>query len=473
MGGIKKHFVGPGGINKLFVIAFPMIISQASETVMMFCDRLFLSHLGEAYLSAAMIGGLTSFVFMSFWRGVVGYVNALVAQYYGSGQKDKCALVVVQGAIISVVGYIIVLCTIPIGWFLFSHSHHDPVQLHLETRYFTLLAVGSIFVLIKVNITSFFAGIGRTRIIMIADCAGMIANIPLTYILVFGTRFSSPLGIDGAAYGTIAGMAVSMLIIVWFYLFSDNKKEFPIMNNFRYEWAMFRKLLRYGLPSGVDVFLTVLAFNIVMLQFHSYGREIAAAISITFSWDLVAFLPMFGISIAITSLVGQNLGRGDVFEAERSVYSGLKVAGSYASIMALIFLIFPGQLVNIFLQDPDSASQAIIYDVGRVMLRMVSIYIIFHVGTIVFSGALRGAGDTMWVMFCSIIFYWLFAVIELISIRLLNVAPLSAWGIFIMFPIILCIVYFFRFRGGKWKGITLTMPIDKLISEKFYFDINE
>ena len=87
---------GPGNVRELLGIALPMVISQACETVMMFTDRLFLSRLGGIHMNAAMGGGLTCFLFMTFFIAP-RVCNALVAQYYGAGQRKKCPLVVTQG----------------------------------------------------------------------------------------------------------------------------------------------------------------------------------------------------------------------------------------------------------------------------------------------------------------------------------------------------------------------------------------
>ncbi|MBT7264517.1 MAG: MATE family efflux transporter, partial [Waddliaceae bacterium] len=93
------------GTRKLLAMALPMIVSQASMTIMMFTDRVFLARIGEQHMSAAMIGGLTVFLAMTFWYGIIGYVNALVAQHYGAKKYKDCSLAVSQGAILAVLAY--------------------------------------------------------------------------------------------------------------------------------------------------------------------------------------------------------------------------------------------------------------------------------------------------------------------------------------------------------------------------------
>ena len=105
---------GPGGITMLLGIAIPMVISNAAETIMMFVDRMFLASFGREYLAAALSGGLTVFMLTTFFFGILGYVNALTAQYFGSGQKKQCGVAVAQGLIVAVLSYPIVLASVPL-----------------------------------------------------------------------------------------------------------------------------------------------------------------------------------------------------------------------------------------------------------------------------------------------------------------------------------------------------------------------
>src|SRR6056297_1276608 len=88
-------------LKRLLVIAFPMVISQTSDTLMLFVDRFFLSRVGEEYLAASMSGGLTQFMLGSFFIGTIGYVTAVVAQYYGAGRHEKCAEATFQAVVFS------------------------------------------------------------------------------------------------------------------------------------------------------------------------------------------------------------------------------------------------------------------------------------------------------------------------------------------------------------------------------------
>ncbi|MCG8480730.1 MAG: hypothetical protein MI724_16675, partial [Spirochaetales bacterium] len=178
--------IAPPSLRELFGVALPMVASQASETIMLFVDRLFLSRLGSLHLAASMSGGLSSFVFVSLFAGIVGYTNALVAQYYGAKRRERCVATTVQGLWLSIFFLPGVVAMIPMGRLVFVAAGHSVEQIDLGFTYYRLLMFGGIFVLVRQALVGFFLGIGRTRIVMIANVSGMAINIPLNYILIFG-----------------------------------------------------------------------------------------------------------------------------------------------------------------------------------------------------------------------------------------------------------------------------------------------
>ena len=88
------------------------------------------------------------------------------------------------------------------------------------------------------------------------------------------------------------------------------RTEFNILSGLRFDWPVMKRLLRFGLPPGFEFLMNMIAFNLLVMSFHSYGVEVAAAVTIAFNWDLVGFVPMVGINIGITSLVGRFMGAG-------------------------------------------------------------------------------------------------------------------------------------------------------------------
>ncbi len=441
-------------LARLLAIALPMVVSQASDTVMMFTNRLFLSRLGEVHMAAAMSGGLTEFMFTSFFVGLVGYVGAIVAQYYGAARRDRCAAAVGQAVLLALACYPLLLLLAPLARPLFLATGQDPLQAALADEYFRTLILGSVFLVLRFAVTGFFLGIGRTRVVMLANLSGMAVNVPASWLLIHGRLGLPPLGMRGAALATVLGNLCALLILLAFYLRRANRREYGTHRAWRPRADLLRRLLRFGSPAGAELLLNVAAFNLFVQFMHGYGPDVAAAVTIAFNWDVVAFIPMLGMGYAATAVVGQSIGAGNIAEARRSTWTALRVAWVYSGSMVLLFLSAAPRLVGVFASG-FAGGGGEVASLAEAMLRLASIYILADSAQIVFTGALRGAGDTAWVMRASVGLHWLLAASAVLLIRVVRVGPLVAWLSFIGFVVLLGLFMFARFRGGRWQGIRL------------------
>jgi len=421
---------------------------------MMFVDRVFLSRVGELHLAASMAGGLTMFMLSSFFVGTVGYVTAIVAQYYGAKRYELCGEATFQSILIALACYPVLLGLSPLVRYFFVLAGHAPRQIELGYLYFQTLIFGSVFLILRYALAGFFLGVGRTTVVMLANLVGMLVNIPVNYALIFGKLGFPEMGLRGAAIGTIAGNATIFAILLLFYLRGANRDQFNTNRSLHFRPQIMGKLLRFGIPAGFEMFLSVTAFNLFVQFMHSYGTVVAAAVTITFNWDIVAFIPMLGMSHATTALVGQNIGAGDREEARRSTYIALRVAWVYSGFMVLLFVFGTRYLVGAFASG-FGANAAQIASLAVVMLRLAAIYTLADSAQLVFTGALRGAGDTRWVMRMSIVLHWVFSGVAIFLIRSIQADPVTVWVVFIAFVLGLGLVMFLRFRSGKWRQIQL------------------
>ncbi|HOM75354.1 MAG TPA: MATE family efflux transporter, partial [Anaerohalosphaeraceae bacterium] len=286
---LDNHLAGPGGIREMIAIALPMVISSACETTMTFTDRLFLSRLGPEYMSAAMAGGLTSFVMMTFVLGLTGYTTALAAQYWGANQKKRCPVAVTQALILSLLAYPVIVAARPLAFWLFDVIKVPSEQLMYQQQYFNILLNGVLIGLLRNCLSSFFSGIGKTRVVMVSALTSMAVNVGANYLLIFGKWGIPPLGIRGAAYGTLIGGFCGLMVLAAVYLGSSVRREYSVAASFRWDSDTMKKLLRFGYPAGLEFFLNLLAFNLLVMILHSHSAVTAAAIPLVFTCVLFSF----------------------------------------------------------------------------------------------------------------------------------------------------------------------------------------
>jgi len=440
-------------LRRLLNIALPMILSQASETVMLFVDRLFLSRVGKLHLSAAMSGGLTNFTVASVFVGISGYVNAIVAQYYGAERPENCAKATAQAVYFSLMAVPVLLAIALIVPRFFEMIGHDPGQVPLESIYAQWLIAGAVILLVRNALTGFFLGIGKTRVVMLSNMAAMLVNIPLNYVLIFGHFGFPELGIVGAAIGTLGGGVMALAILLVAYLSPRMDAQYATRSSWRFDRELFGRLLRFGTPAGIEIFLNVLAFNLFVQLMHGYGADVAAATTITFNWDIVAFIPMLGLGIATTAVVGQYIGADDAEGARKTTLLALKVGWLYSGSMMVLFVVAAPTLVGLFSDGFGDTGE--VTSLAITMLRLAGLYTMADSTQLVFAGALRGAGDTNWVMRASAILHWIFAVFAVVLIRVVRASPVVVWVFFIGFVISLGLTMYLRFRTGKWKEFRL------------------
>jgi Na+-driven multidrug efflux pump len=156
---------------ELLRLALPMVVSQGTFAVMIFTDRYFMSQIDPAHMAAALGGGVASFFSFCFFVGLFSYANALAAQYLGAGEQEKCPKVVTQGMIMTVMSapFLTLITFLVAG--IFEGMGHEPAQVELERTYYLILMSGVLVTLAKTCLSSYFAGIGRTHVVMIVSGA--------------------------------------------------------------------------------------------------------------------------------------------------------------------------------------------------------------------------------------------------------------------------------------------------------------
>jgi len=449
---IRERYRGKGGIKELLLIALPMVASYGCDVVMQITDRLYMAQTSPEAMNAVMGGGLSVLVLSFFFVGLLSFSTSLVAQYYGAGLKKNSAKVLTQSVIVILAAYPLILLLRPLGLKFFLFMQLTPQQLMYQTKYFNIMVFGVFFSLLRTAFTGYFSGIGKTRIVLFSTLVTMFANVGFNYVLVFGKLGFAPMGITGAAIGTVLASVLGSAVFMWSYLSKENASEFEVKKSFRYDSEIMKKLLYFGSPQGIEMFLNMLAFSVMIFVFQSQGNLIATATTITFNWDFISFVPLIGIEIGIMSLVGRYMGAKDVKSAVRSTYSGLTLGLTYSFVCLLLFVFIPEILVNLFKGNNDKLFPEVA-PIAIQMIQFASLYVLFDAIMVCLIGALRGAGDTYFAMWASMLTNWLMAGVAYVMFDMFKYDVITVWLAVIAVIISLSVVLAFRFFQGKWKEI--------------------
>ena len=426
-----------------------MIVSQGSFAVMIFTDRYFMSQIDPAHMAASMGGGVAAFFSFCFFIGLFSYANALAAQYLGAGEIEKCPKVVTQGMIMTVmsVPFLTLITFLVAG--IFEGMGHEPSQIELERTYYLILMSGVLVTLAKVCISSYFAGIGRTHVVMICDVFGLIINVPLCYAMVFGKLGFPAMGIAGAAVSTVVATVLAFALFVAFYFCKEHREKFSVLQSFSVDVKILRRFWRLGFPSGLELFLNVAAFNLFLLMFQSYGIAAGAAAAVVFNWDILAFIPMIGLNVGVISMIGRFVGARDMARVDEVMTAAFFIALGYAGMLAIIYSVFRYPLVEVF--APPSGDFTAIRELSAFMMIGLSSYVMADAIVLVSGGILRGAGDTRWLMVASVSLHWAMLVAQFFIIRVLELSPKVSWLAFVVLIFAIAVVYALRLKSGRWR----------------------
>lgn len=453
MPSLYTYINGKGGIKEVLQIAIPMVISMAADTLMAFTDRLFLSKLSPEHMNAAMGGALGAQMLTFFFIGLTGFSTALVAQLYGSKKYTKCPSVLYQSLLIITAAVPIILLLKPASIWFFEQSVVSKTQLGLQEQYFNILIYGCFVFMLRHILSCYFSGIGKTKIIMYANLLALLSNVGLSYILIFGKLGFKPMGIEGAAIGSISAMTISSVVLLAQFFFSKYQKQFAPLSARFWDKELMKQLLKFGSPAGVEMFVNFGLFVILIHIFYSHSPEVATATSILFNWDAISFIPLIGVEIAVTSLVGRYIGEKKLAYAHRSTVSAI-IAGTLYSFTIFIFFVSIPELLSLtFKPDVESGIFNKALPTAVFLLRVSSIYVLSEAIMLAFIGALRGAGDTVWSMFASIILHSLFVGIGFLMLKVFEFSVETTWVTIVFSILLFALVFYLRYKSGKWKNI--------------------
>jgi multidrug resistance protein, MATE family len=453
-----------GGIRDVFAIAAPMVVSTGCDTVMIFSDRLFLAQLGPAHMNAAMVGGLASFVVGTFFIGVIGFATAQVAQHLGAGRRDRCAVAAMQGVIIALLAWPILIALRPAMHAVFAVSGIEAQQLALQTQFFDILNAFSGIMLLRGALAGFFSGIGRTRIVMIATLVAMVVNVAANWLLIFGHAGLPAMGIRGSAWGSVIGGCSGLAVLVAAYLGPEMRRLYGVATAWRFDRGEMSTLLRFGFPGGMEMLLNLCAFNGLIMAYHAHGPVTATATTLMFNWDLVSFVPLIGLQIGVMSLVGRAMGARQPEVAERVVRSGLCLGWIYSGTVLLAFVGIPEVLVAVFRPEQADPVFTQAEPLATAMIRLAAAYVLIETVVTVVGGALRGAGDTLFTMWLSVGMHWLLLPIAVIGLHMLHWTPLLTWGTQVAVFMLFSGLFWWRWRSGRWRTIAVVQPMASRIA---------
>jgi len=446
-------------LGEVLWLSFPIIISMLSYTLMSAADALMLSRHSKPELAGVTAAAPFFFTFSTLMMGTLSLTNTFVSQSIGRGRKRDGPGYVWQALYLGAAWSAVVLCFIPVVPFVFRTVGHAPhLQVH-EVTYARHILLRMPAVAVYCSVAAFYQAIKRPVVPMITALVANTFNVGANYVLIYGKLGFPELGIKGAAIATVLGSCLDAGLLLAFFLGARANAEYGTRSARRLDYTRMWQLLRSGVPSGFTWFLENISWLIFVwiIIGKQFGEDGIAANGAAIQVLHLSFMPVVGLNIGIQAIVGHHIGLGDHAGAKRRAYRAIALALSYMITMGGLFFLFRRPLMGWFVKPgltPEAAGRFV--RMGTTMLVYGAIFQAFDATVIVSYGALKGAGDTFFCMWATVICSWcVFIPASWMLTRWANMGVGGAWLGLTIYIALLAAVTLGRFHSEAWRKIDI------------------
>ncbi|WP_432473896.1 MATE family efflux transporter [Amphritea sp. HPY] len=395
----RRHELG-----QILYLAVPILIAQLSQTAMGFVDTIMAARVGAEDLAAVSLGASIWLPIMLSLGGVLMATTPLVAQLAGAGRDKESKAIFNQAMLIA-------LTTSIIAWFILRNSTallqfmgvSGPL-LEKTNAYLQALSWGVPAIMFYQVCRSFCEGFGKTRPSMKIGILGLLCNIPLNYIFIYGKLGVPAMGGVGCGWATAIVMWI-MAICGGLYLHSSAFfRPLKLLSAGSPEKTQtIASFLKLGLPIGFTLLIEVSMFCIIALLIARLGDVVIAAHQITLSFSGLVFMFPLSMALALTIRVGQQIGAGQTAHARFSATTGIIFTCCCAVISCILIAVFATRIASLYSDLPEIISLA------SSLLMIAAIFQIPDAIQASSAGALRGYKDTSVPLLMVFIAFWLIA----------------------------------------------------------------
>lgn len=444
----NRYFRDNSVWGQILKITLPAFVELVMSTLFGMVDMVMVGRLSPAAIAAVGLTNQPFMLLMAIFAAVNIGGTTLVAWSVGGNNLNKAKTVTRQIIVVNtllglVIGVLGLVAARPVV--LFMGANTDTIE--MATGYFQIVASGLVFQALILGISACLRGAGETKIPMAYNVGSNLLNVFGNYLLIYGKWGFPQMGVTGAALSTTLSRLIACLAAFYvIYLSNQTIIKIKIKDGYRLDRKLLKQIFLIGLPSALEQFVLQSGLMLFAKIVSSLGTAGFAAHQIGINISGLSFSPSMAFGVAATTMVGQSLGAGDPEQADNYARSIKKLAIFTACLIGLGFLLFSHQLALIYTTDLAVAGMA-----GTV-LKILALAQPGQSSQLTLAGALRGAGDTMYPLYASVLGIWVFRVgVTYIFVNLLHWGLTGAWVALVMDQYIRSFVIHLRFYSGRWK----------------------
>ena len=375
-GSITRHI-----INFALPLLIGNIFQQLYNTVDTWVVGNYVSN--EAFSAVGTVGPIINML-IGFFSGLASGAGVVISQYYGAHREEDVQKAVHTSILLTlfmaVVFTAIGLAMIPPMLRLMNTPEDVFPQ---STTYLTIYFSGLIGLMLYNMGAGILRAVGDSQrpFYFLVLCAILNTVLDLLFVLVF------KMGVEGVALATIISQAVSAVLILIVLMRSNSCIKFS-PKKLKADWMLLKKIFRVGIPAAIQMAITSFSNVFVQSYINYFGADCMSGWTAYSKVDALIFLPMQSIGMASTTFVGQNLGKNQVERAKEGVRKSLILCVISVIIIMIPLMVFSAPIVSFFNQKPE------VIEYGTLLLRWLTPFYLLSCFNQIYSGALRGAGNS-------------------------------------------------------------------------------
>ncbi|QIA63373.1 MATE family efflux transporter [Vibrio astriarenae] len=417
---------------RLIKLATPVLVASVAQTSMSFVDTVMAGGVSATDMAAVSIAASIWLPSILFGVGLLLALVPIVAQLNGSGRRVKIAKEVHQGAYLSFLVSVPIILIFLQSQVILDVMNIEPVMAEKTNGYMTAVIFAVPAYLLFQTLRSFTDGMSYTKPAMIIGFIGLLINIPLNWIFVYG-KFGAP-ALGGVGCGVATAIVYwAMFLMLFGYVYKTQR--FASVGLFsqihKPELKALKRLFKLGFPVAAAMFFEVTLFAVVAILLAPLGPLVVASHQVAMNFSSLVFMLPMSIGAAVSIRVGHKLGERSVEGAKIASHVGILVGVFIAVFTAIGTVLLRESIATLYTDNTE------VINVAMSLLIIAAVYQVTDTIQVIAAGALRGYKDMTAIFYCTFIAYWLlgFPIGYILALTDWLTEPMGSYGFWIGFII--------------------------------------
>jgi len=396
--------------RQTLVLGLPLIGSSLAQMALHVVDTIMMGWYGVVALAAVVLGSSSFFILYVLGTGFAKAVMPMAAQARANGDEVQVRRVARMGLWLSIAFGVLIY---PVFWWsepILLALHQDPEVADIASQYLWIAGMGMVPALCVTVLQSWLSALGRTQVVLWVTIAAVLLNIVVNWALIFGNWGFPEMGAQGAAVATVLVQVMSLAILAPYAALRPGLRAYRLFQRFwRNDLVAMRQVFRLGLPIGLTGIAEGGLFHASAIMMGWVGTMELAAHGIALEATAVAFMLHVGLSSAATIRVAGFHATGDAVALRAASWVALVLSFAAALVVTAVFVLVPGPIISLFLDEANPSSAAILI-FGTVLMGLAALFQLADAMQVIALGLLRGLQDTKVPMWLAVASYWVIGI---------------------------------------------------------------